>query len=321
LSLWLQRAAVSHFSPTITELAITALCGIDASADAAPVAALSHLEDFGELPTGYCLRADPVHLRADTTGLVLFDTTAFELDEAECRALSGTLAAHLAQDGWDLRFQHPQRWYLSGGPSQDLITAPLPAVRGTAVAPVPFTGADAPAWISRLNELQMLMHDHPVNRTRVAARRIAVNSLWLWGGGEPRRQAAARCSHVCADNALARGSARFCGAPVTSMSDGAEALVRSMAADEQRLVVLEDCRDAAAYQDIADWQAALHRLERNWFAVLIRSLRTGRLDNLDLYPLNGYCYRLTRPRSLSFWKGRGDYLGHSGFRRPGANRV
>ena len=44
-------------------------------------------------------------------------------------------------------------------------------------------GADGPFVRRVLTELQMVMHDHPVNRARERAGRLAANSLWLWGGG------------------------------------------------------------------------------------------------------------------------------------------
>jgi len=315
--LWLRRASIGDFAATLTEQAIATLCGIEAR-DSTPVASLTYLEDFGELPPGYCLRADPVHLRADTSGLILFDTASFELDNEESRSLCDALAGHLAADGWELRQRHPHRWYLVGGAPQDLGTLALPAVRGTPVPAVPYSGADAAAWIKRVNELQMLLHSHPVNRARAARARVAVNSLWLWGGGDLQYGGNAACSRVLSDNPFARGSAHYCGLEVLPGPAAAEQVTP---VDDGQLVVLEDCRDAAAYQDMPAWRAALQQLERNWFQALIRSLKTGKLDALELYPVNGRAYRLTRRRLLALWKGRGDYRGDRAFRGAGLNRV
>jgi hypothetical protein len=272
------------------------------------------------LPSGGCLRADPVHLRADTSGLILFDRAAFALTDAESRALSSTLAAHLAETGWVLSYRHPCRWYLLSEQAQDLTTAPLPLARATPVA-TPFTGRDAPAWTTRLNEIQMLMHAHPVNRARAATGQVAVNSLWLWGQGAPQPGADSACNRVVADNPFARGSARYQAIAATPLPAGAAPAMATLAAGERRLVVLEDCRDAAAYEDIGAWQAAVQRLEEDWFAASIQALRSGRLDSLELYPLNGRRYRLTRRQLRSFWKGSGDYRSQRGFAAPGANRV
>jgi hypothetical protein len=315
--LWLRRATIDNFAATLTEQAVATLCGLgDASP---PVAALSYLDDFGELPNGYCLRADPVHLRTDTGGLILFDSASFELGAAESRALVDTLAGHLAVDGWTLAHRDPRRWYLVGERPQELVTTALPALRGTPVPACSFTGTDAPVWTARLNELQMLMHNHPVNQARAARGQVPVNSLWLWGGGEAPAPAAADCSRVLGDNPFARGCARYCDLPAGP--PGARAADTLPAAGERQLVVLEDCRTAAAYDDFAGWQTALQRLEHDWFAVLLRALRTGRLERLDLLPLNGRRYCLPRRRLLAVWKGRGDYRGERRFRHPDASRV
>lgn len=315
--MWLRRASISDFPATLTEQAIATLCGIDAR-DSTPVASLTYLEDFGELPPGYCLRADPVHLHADTSGLILFDTASFELDNEESRGLCDALAGHIAADGWELRQRHPHRWYLVGGEPQDLGSLALPAVRGTPVPAVPFSGADAAAWINRLNELQMLLHSHPVNRARAARAQVAVNSLWLWGGGELQHHGSAACGRVLSDNPFARGSAHYRGLKVLPLPAAAE---QAAPVDDGQLVVLEDCRDAAAYQDLPAWQDALQRLEHDWFQALLRALKAGRLDALELYPVNGCAYRLTRRRLLALWKGRGDYRGDRAFRGAGLNRV
>lgn len=315
--MWLRRASISDFPATLSEQAIATLCGIE-TGESTPVARLTYLEDFGELPPGYCLRADPVHLRADTSGLILFDTAAFELDNEESRSLCAALAGHLATDGWELRQRHPHRWYLVGGAPQDLGTLALPAVRGTPVPATPYSGADAATWINRVNELQMLLHNHPVNRARATRARVTVNSLWLWGGGDLAHHGSAACGRVLSDNPFARGSAQYCSLKVLPGPAAAEQVTP---VDDAQLVVLDDCRDAAAYQDLPAWRAAVQRLERNWFQALIRSLKAGKLDALALYPVNGRVYRLTRRRLLALWKGRGDYRGDPAFRGAGLNRV
>lgn len=304
MSLWLGRSRSERFSARTTEQAVAALCGLEAAAPS--VATLSYLEDFGSLPEGYCLRADPVHLRADTTGLILFDAALLALGAEESRALIETLAPHLARDGWTLSQRVPQRWYLSHGPLQDLWAAPLPEVRGRAVATTHFAGGDAGNWARRLNEIQMLMHDHEVNCARAAAGRPVINSLWLWGGGDSARcPTEPQCNVVVADAAFARGSARHCGlagAPVP-----ATARDLAVGTGESVLVLLEDCDSPAAYGDIGGWQSALQRLEREWFAPLLQRLGRRGIDALELLPLNGRRYRLTRRQLWSFWKGKGDY--------------
>lgn len=320
LSLWLARARVTAFPPAWCEQALAALCGHDDSRPP-PVAALTYREDFGEQPPGACLRADPVHLRADTRGLLLFDPASFALDAAAAQALIETLDAHLADDGWRLVGRHPQRWYLLGERAPQLCTAPLPTVRGTPVATTPYVGDDARRWTGRVNELQMLMHNHAVNSERAAQGKPAVNSVWLWGEGEWHAGRGTPYTHLAADTVFARAVARCGGCESLDLPQRAEAVAGDLPARADVLVVLEDCRDAAAYEDPAGWQAALERLERDWFAPLLTALRRRQVDALELLPLNGRRYRLTRSGLRALWRGRGDYAARPGFRQPAANRV
>lgn len=321
LSLWIKRAMADEFPAAWCEQAVAMLCTSDAGTERAAVAALSYREDFDAPPPGWCLRADPVHLRADTRGLVLFDAGTFDLDSDECRALVATLNAHLAEDGWQLEFRHPRRWYLSGGSPQRLEGPPLPTVRGTPLPATPWRGDDARAWNGRLNELQMLLHGHPVNAARAAAGAPVVNSVWLWGGGGPPPPAATNVTLMVAQNTFARGLAKHSNTAVTELPRHAGDLPAATGDRAHTLVVLEDCRDAAAYEDFADWQSAVARIERDWLAPLLGTLGSGGPDAIDLYPLNGRRYRLTRRRRQAFWKGAGDYRRERGFRCSSASRV
>ena len=59
-------------------------------------------------------------------------------------------------------------------------------------------GRDAVRVRALVNELQMLLHEHPVNERRAARGLPAVNSVWLWGAGdtaEPLGSAAGMADH------------------------------------------------------------------------------------------------------------------------------
>ena len=51
--------------------------GMDSTREAPPLAPLTFRHDAGESTSGYLLRADPVHLRADQSVLRLFDASTF----------------------------------------------------------------------------------------------------------------------------------------------------------------------------------------------------------------------------------------------------
>lgn len=301
LSTWISRARVDAYAPTLTEHAITDLLGIG-DGTATPIAALSYLQDFGELPPTYCLRADPVHLRADTNGLILFDAASFELDEDDSRALVETLNDHLVADGCRLVQGHPHRWYLLVEEPLDLVTTALPLQRGTSISSAPFTGKDAALWMARLNEIQMLMHSHPVNQARAALGQAAVNSVWLWGAGGLSTAGNTKYTHVSTDNVIAQGAASRQKLATSGLEENGQRFLSVKQAGDNTLLILETCRSSAAYDNFNAWRAGVEDMEDHWIAPLLAALEAGRLDTLTLLPLNGRRYAINKRRLSYFWK-------------------
>jgi hypothetical protein len=261
-----------------------------------PAAACSYFADHDEAPQNWCLRADPVHLHADTSGLILFDATACGLDEEQSRALAAATAEVLAREGRQFSAPHAHRWYLTGPEPGGLQTRPLAEVRGRAVADLLPRGAAAAAWLTRINELQMVLHAHPVNEERAARGYPVINSVWLWGGGTiPRDWPAGPFTRVFASDPVIRGIARLQGIDCSAFGTAGDVLEQSRD-DDQVLLVLDDCDNAAAYNDFQRWTAAVEAVEREWLTPLLAAVWSGRLARIDVMPMNGRRYTL-RPHS------------------------
>ena len=269
-------------------------------------APLSYYHDFGQPPSGYCMRADPVHLRADTSGLILFDLVKSGVTEQELFDLATDISEHLAQDGFRLECRAGERWYLTGDTSQDVHADALSDAVGRILRPTHLQGHDAQQWTRRLNEIQMLLSAHPVNRQRLAEGKVAINSLWLWGGGCWLAPLVSDCTGMTSDNPCVCGYAGASGMSLRQWDNGRE-LADVHQAGERQLVVYEACRRAAAYQDISDWSSALQMLEHGWLLPLTRALARGRFSELELFPLNGFSYRIRRRDMLRFWQRGADY--------------
>jgi hypothetical protein len=59
----------------------------------------------------------------------------------------------------------------------------LLSVLGKSVNPFIEQSRQVLPWYRLLNEIQMFMHQHPVNAQRLRQGRLAINSLWAWGAG------------------------------------------------------------------------------------------------------------------------------------------
>ena len=64
-----------------------------------------------------------------------------------------------------------------------LVTPALDTAAGRPLRELLPQGADAPRWRRWQNEIQMLLHAHPVNQARASRGRAAATSVWFWGGG------------------------------------------------------------------------------------------------------------------------------------------
>ncbi len=268
-----------------------------------PAAPYCLLADGGEPGEHYWLRADPVHLRLEGGRLVLADSGAFPVSQQEAENLTDSLNAHFAGDGLVFYPLRPDRWYLRVAQAPALETTPLAQAAGRSIDSLLPRGADAATWQARLNEIQMLLHGHAVNEQREAAGELAINSVWLWGGGSitgPLREA---FHAVWSGDPFAAGLARAARVvPREPPGDAAE-LLRAGAG--VNLILLDQLRAAAQYGDAQGWRVALQQLERNWFAPLLEALRRERVGMLSLHapaPAGGLSVEVTHGDLPRFWR-------------------
>ena len=282
----------------------TTLChcfGLDAAQQALPLAPLTYLSDTGEAGPGYLLRADPVHLRADQSSLRLFDSHTFPVTQEEADALAAAVTQFYAHLGWQLQAVRPQRWYLSLSTVPAITTRPVMQVAGQDIDPCLPQGRDAADWHAILNEVQMLLHNHPVNIAREQRGEPAINSLWFWGGGELPLAVQTKFVRVASDHPLAMGLAQQAGiARVDLPSESAELI--DFAAPGSSLLVTDALESPSLYGEVERWQERLLQLEQDWFVPLLEALRRGQLTSLAIYPCNGKRFHITRRQLRAFWR-------------------
>lgn len=266
-----------------------------------PDAWLSYQFDTGAVAPGALLRADPVHLRADRSRLLLFDAAHLHITPHEAQALAELFNRHYAAEGLRLELPVPARGYLHLPQQPELRTTPLMQAIGRDVDACLPAGRDAREWHRFLNEVQMLLHDHPVNRAREARGQPSINSLWLWGGGQPLTAVASDWQRVWSDDPALRGLTWLNGIRGSEAPADAQAWLGEVV-DGRHLLTLDALRPAVAYGDLEAWSAEAERLESSWCAPLVRALRQGRLRELRLYPGDGHVYRVTRWDLWCFWR-------------------
>jgi hypothetical protein len=271
----LGRGRLSRRQPQDTAATLAEVSGL---ATPLPVGALrwfalrQHPGDFNWL----CL--DPVQLRLQERSLVVDDPRQLDLNAEECAALAVSLAPTFAALG-QLDVVSPHAWNLRLSAAAPAFRA-LPGAIGRSASALPLTPDYAP-WRHAINEAQMILHTHPVNKAREVAGQPLVNSLWPWGGGSlPEYDDSAGAGHhdaLWSSDPVAQGIARLL------RIDSARLPHRyDPAAARAPLAVVDAMEQPAGVGDALVWRDELTRFEADWLAPALGALRSGQLDALRL---------------------------------------
>lgn len=268
-----------------------------------PLAPITLEADGGTAGNAYWLRADPVHLRVMRDRIVLADRGALDLSRPEAEALAAAIGQHFGDALRPLPL-HPQRWYLcpSGhlplAQPPRLTTTPFSLAAGCDIDPLLPQGEDARTFRSLLNEVQMLLHDHPVNQAREARGALPVNALWLWGGGVRPAVPATRMT-LCAQDDAVLALAKFSRARVLPLPPRLQASLLESA----DVVVIDALTTAGETGDPYGWREAIRGLEQSGFAPLLGALRMASLRRVRILdPVNGAALELRRGDVWKLWR-------------------
>ena len=244
----------------------------------------------------YWLRADPVHLQLQRAHFLLRTDELLLADEAA--QLCESLNAHFAGERFKFFAPHPQRWYVRLESAPNLQTHPLAQVAGKNVYPYLPSGDDALYWHRVLNEVQMLLYEHPVNEARVARGEGSVNSVWLWGGGVAQKKSQQPFSAVYSDSPLVKAFAKNAGVPYEN-----ESWMNNMTGDV--LLVWEGLRQAIQQGNLQAWQSNALNLEQDCAVPLFQAVSEGRVGQLTIDVLHSSAaqrFVLTRSDLWKMWR-------------------
>lgn len=268
--------------------------------------ALTLLAGNGDPGEACWARADPVHLRLLRDRLIVVPSAAFPLAREEADALVQGLNRHFA-GALAITAVEPDRWCTRL--EQDLAfeaAAPIEEAGRDVDLTLRIGGEAGKRWGKLLNEVQMLLHSHPVNQAREARGEAAVNSLWLWGAGRAPKEPKARWQSVTAADPIALGLARLCGARQRPLPRSADAWLEHSGADGRHLIVLDMLRAPLALSQSAEYEECINALEKRWFAPLLAALRAGQVGMVTLQVPDclGASFETIRGDLRKFWRRR-----------------
>lgn len=170
----------------------------------------------GEPARGTWACAAPVHLLTAIDHLQLAAPAPLPLDEQESGAFLASLDAHLAGTGFRLHGFPGRGWLVECPPELECMAVEPAAGVGRNLRELLPAGRDAAQVRGVINELQMLLHEHPVNERRAARGAPAVNSLWLWGFGAAHEPRASALGVLLTDDDWLAGLWRLHGGEIAS---------------------------------------------------------------------------------------------------------
>ena len=234
--------------------------------------------------------ATPLHLFAGLASLHCDRRSILRLQHTELEALAVSFRDTFRGSGFDLHPLAGGELLLSGSPLTAPATTTEPArMLLTSVAEALPTGEGAPALRRLGAEIEMWLHDHPVNDERARRGAPPVATLWVWGGGAPATSSPATSSPAASQK-------------ITDAAFGSDAYVRGLwrlAGGETRpmpvdwtLVIGEPCVERAlGVVEVAEllhanpsWHLAdaVAEIDRRLISPSLAALRGGELERLVL---------------------------------------
>jgi hypothetical protein len=230
--------------------------------------------------------AAPVHLLAGMDHLRLHPAGLLRLEEAEAARYAASFAEVFAASGWLLQPLCGGFLLrgLAGGFVANAWQRDPARWLGANIAPAVAQGLTAPAVRSATAEIEMWLHEHVLNRVRAGRGELAVNSLWLWGGGDAGVIPVRGQDHderVRAVMPLQGGEGFVAGlralageAPTAPAAQFGELIAAARGADCHVVV-------SAAASSLRD--APLLRIDRDWLLPALEALRSGTISQLRVH--------------------------------------
>lgn len=267
------------------------VCGADMLARWPAGAAIAGQNGLAAAGPGCWCIAQPVHLTAGLDHLRLAPLTEAALAPDEADELGARVSSHFGIDELTVMAFIQGAWLLRLPRSIDCSTQPPDAVVGHDVHDFLPSGSDGARIRSLMNEIQMLLHEHPVNRERVARRLPAVNSLWLWGFGRLGEASTARLPTLCTDDAWLAGIWRLHGAAGRPLE---EYTVAEPLADDDALLAWSRSPAGSPGEILAE-------AERRCFAPALDALRSGTVGGVDIL-LGARAFTVDSGARFRFWR-------------------
>lgn len=306
LDLLYSRANLQAGSAKSIEATLFNLFGIvvDESKDL-PVAALTDFLVNGEsLENRWFMRADPVYIQPNRDHLLMMGNTELEINMQEAENIVSDINNTYSDQSWKIKAVTPKQWVLEQDQEENLQTQSPFEVAGKNINDFLPKGDNDSNWRALMNELQMFLHNHPVNQQRQMQGLSIANSLWFWGCGKlPTLSSTEKIFAQCWSNeTVSLALARLSGVPRTDLPESASDWLKQAITPGKHLVFVETLSYDFLHDDPVAWWRSLVAFNSQWIAPLIDALKANTVEDIKVMDDNGDFYYLNRQLLSRWWR-------------------
>ena len=196
------------------------------------------------------------------------------------------MAAHLRAVGMQLVPTSRGDWLVHVERELDVQTAPPEIAAASPLEQAMPKGRDAPALRRLMTELQMLLHENPVNVERARRGLPEINAVWFHGAGEIRDLQRYALPQAFGDDLYLRGIYRLNDGDVTAAPLDAQAMLARLRSRAVAVVAADD----------------VDALEAAWIGPLSCALTAGAIARLEIV-IDRCVVTVARHALLKFWRG------------------
>ena len=260
--------------------------------------------DLMKASKDFWMRADPVHLRIEQNHIMLADSQAFKISKEEAEQIVQDLNGHLVNNhDFSLLPLRPHHWYIQTSRTLEIQTPTLSEVTCMNINNFLPTGREGITWHKIFNEIQMLLHEHPINQIRESRGELTINSVWFWGGGNMPQSIQSPYIHVWSDHDLPHALAVASNTNHAKLPHDANEWLQVGIAGNH-LIVLDALLGKAKYRNAYSWRETLKDMEKKWFLPLHAALKKGKINRLTITSLDenlSHEFVIMRSNLWKFW--------------------
>lgn len=225
-------------------------------------------------PSEGWLVAEPIECQMDLKAVYCLGNQHLYLNANEATSFIESINEHIVPSGRRMFAPSPNQWLMALDKPVKWQTRPLKQILNQKI------DTQTPYDL----EMQMLLHNHPVNKTRQARKMPTANAVWFSGAGKLPFMDKRPSLGVVTDDAMTKTLAEWVEAQVCAP-----------------LGSLEQCLDKYLGQnDVQDLVIGLHadenlhNLEHNWVEPLLSAVKDKRLKDARIYCGDDLCYDVER---------------------------